>query len=266
MTDQNPIFIFSSSWRSGSTLLQRFITSSGEILIWGETGGALNAIANAIAGWEQITANSTHRFSDATGGGGEAAYYKFIAATKSEHPNQWIANLSPPYSDILASFRDMFDGLYRQRALTLGYQRYGFKETRCDLDTAHHLRALFPDARFVFLVRNPISVILSIKRRRWMARQPGHKTLKYFAEHWRTRAIQFRQADFGLVLRYEDFVADPTLQEKLIDHLGMTVSPPRDFVDRSQIDWEANDSSELSLWERARLQYWLGDEMKHWGY
>lgn len=261
-----PIFIFSSSWRSGSTLLQRFVTATGEVLVWGETGGALDAIAAAAAGWEQITADSARRFGNSVGGKGEDTYRQLAAAPKDTHAGLWIANLSPPYADILAGLRGLFDSLYRERAASLGYPRYGFKETRCDLDTARRLQALFPGAQFVFLVRNPIDVILSIKRRNWMGRPPGHATLKHFAEHWRLRAMQFRQADFGLALRYEDFVADPALQQRLLDHLGIESRPPADFIRSSQVDWRTSNQSPLDVWERARLRHWLGDEMKRWGY
>lgn len=266
MTDHQPVFVFSSSWRSGSTLLQRFITASGEVLVWGETGGALNAIADAVAGWEQITADSSRRFPTGLGGKGEAAYHAFAAAPGAERAGLWIANLSPPYADIQASLRDLFDTLYRQRALRFGYPRYGFKETRCDLDTARRLQGLFPDARFVFLVRNPFDVMLSIKRRNWMGRPAGHATLKYYAEHWRTRSMQFRQAGFGLALRYEDFIADPALQGRLLDYLEIGTRPPADFIRSSQVDWKAENQARLGAWERARLRYWLADEMKQWGY
>lgn len=266
MSTPQPVFIFSSSWRSGSTLLQRFITASGEVLIWGETGGALNAISDALAGWEQITADTSRRFSNSNGGGGEKTYQTLIGTPKSEHAQQWIANLSPPYEDILTDLRGLFDTLYHQRAQALGYLRYGFKETRCDLNTARQLQALFPNARFLFLVRNPVDVILSIKRRNWMGRPAGHATLKYYAEHWRTRSMQFRQADFGLTLRYEDFISDPTLQNRVLDYLEIQSRPPPDFTHTSQVDWKASNQKPLSIWERARLHYWLADEKKLWGY
>ena len=261
-----PIFIFSSSWRSGSTLLLRFITATGEVLVWGETGGALNAIADAVAGWDQITADSSRRFPGGVGGKGEAAYQKFIMTPKSEQASLWIANLSPPHADILAGLRGMFDTLYRQRAQDSGYPRYGFKETRCDLNTARQLQTLFPDARFLFLVRNPLDVILSIKRRNWMGRTGGHVTLKYYADHWRSRSMQFRQADFGLTMRYEDFIVDQALQNRVLDHLNILSKPPADFIRSSQVDWKASNKSQLGAWERARLRYWLNDEMKQWGY
>jgi hypothetical protein len=266
MSDSKPVFVLSSSWRSGSTLLQRFITSTGEVLVWGETGGALSALADALAGWEQITADSTRRFPGGIGGKGEDAYRKFIAAPKAEHASQWIANLAPPYADILANVHGLFDTLYGQRAQSLGYPRYGIKETRCDLATARQLKTLFPDACFVFLVRNPFDVMLSLKRRKWMGRQAGHSTLKYYAVHWRTRSMQFRQADFGLTLRYEDFIADPSLQNRVLEYLAISARPPADFIRTSQVDWRAANQSQLSAWERARLRYWLSDEMKQWGY
>jgi hypothetical protein len=65
-----PIFVLSSLWRPGSTLLQRFITATGEVLVWGETGGALNAIA-------------------------EAACQKFIADPKDAHTGLWASSHSP---------------------------------------------------------------------------------------------------------------------------------------------------------------------------
>lgn len=266
MSNSKPVFVFSSSWRSGSTLLQRFITSTGEVLVWGETGGALNALSDALAGWEQITADSTSRFPGGIGGKGEAAYGKFVAVPKTEHAGLWIANLSPPYADIVAGLRGMFDTLYRQRAQDLGYPRWGFKETRCNPSTARQMQTLFPEARFVFLVRNPMDAILSIKRRDWMGRQAGHATLKYYAEHWRTRSMKFRQADFGLTLRYEDFIADPALQKRVLEYLEISAHPPADFTRTSQVDWKATNASQLNAWERARLRYWLGDEMKQWDY
>lgn len=266
MSDSRPVFVLSSSWRSGSTLLQRFITATGEVLVWGETGGALNALADALAGWEQITADSTRRFPGGIGGKGEAAYGKLVSAPKAEHAGLWIANLSPPYADIAAELRTMFDTLYGQRARSLGYPRYGIKETRCDLTTARQLQDLFPDARFIFLVRDPFDVMLSIKRRNWMGRWPGHATLKYYADHWRVRAMQFRQADFGMAVRYEDFVAEAALQDRILDYLDIAARPPADFTRTSQVDWQAANQSRLDGWERARLRYWLSDEMKQWGY
>jgi sulfotransferase family protein len=262
-----PVFVLSSSWRSGSTLVQRYVTASGEVLVWGETGGALDALRDALSGWEQITAPSAGRFAGGIGGGkGEEAFRAFVAAPKSEHAGQWIANLTPPYADIAVELRAMLLKVYGVRAGELGYPRFGIKETRCDLTTARCLRTLFPDAKFIFLVRDPLAVMLSIKRRNWMGRPPGHATLRYYAEHWRLRSAQFRDADFGITLRYEDFVANAALRDKLMDYLEIDARPPADFAETSQVDWVTRDNSDLSRWERGLLRHWLGGEMRQWGY
>jgi hypothetical protein len=263
---EKSIFLFSTSWRSGSTLLQRYITASGEVLVWGETGGALNALRDALAGWEQITADSSRRFANSIGGKGEQSYNKFISTPKSDHAQQWIANLTPPYAEIVSSVRSMLIDLYGKRAEALGYSRFGIKETRCDLTTAHRLQVLFPDAKFVFLVRDPLAVILSIKRRDWMGRPAGHATLHYYAEHWRARSAQFREAGFGMALRYEDFISDPALRNKLMDYLEIDTRPPEDFTETSRLDWTTRDKSDLTRWERGWISYWLSEEMKQWGY
>jgi len=266
MLNENPVFVFSSSWRSGSTLVQRYITASGEVLVWGETGNALGALRDALAGWEQITADSSRHFTNSIGGEGEKAYRNFMATAKSEHAQQWIANLTPPYAEIASSMRNMLVDLYGNRAEGLGYPRFGIKETRCDLFTARFLQVLFPNAKFVFIVREPLDVIRSIKRRNWMGRLPGHATLHYFAEHWKKNSAQFREADFGMILRYEDFISDPALRNRLMDYLEVHHRPPADFTETSKVDWIVSDKSELTRWERGWIRHWLSAEMKRWGY
>jgi hypothetical protein len=261
-----PVFVFSASWRSGSTLIQRYITASGEVLVWGETGGALDSICDALSGWEQSAADGSRRFPNGFGGEGEKAYRQFSRSAKSEHALQWIANLTPSYAELLDHMRDTLTTIYGTRALAHGYPRFGIKETRCDLRTALRLKSIFPDARFVFLVRNPIDVMLSLKRRDWMGRPQCHATLREFARHWKNRAEQFRQAGFGFMLRYEDFVAKPELRSQLMDYLDIDNRPEPDFVQSSLVDWEAKNQSRLNAWERGRLHHWLGGEMKHWDY
>lgn len=99
-----------------------------------------------------------------------------------------------------------------------------------------------------------------------MGRPAGHATLKYFSDHWLSRTIQFRQANFGLTLRYEDFIVDAALQNQVLDHLNILNRPPADFIRSSQVDWKASNQLQLGAWERVRLRYWLADEMKQWGY
>lgn len=266
MAQRDPIFVFSSSWRSGSTLLQRYITSSREVFVWGETGGALNSIAEAVAGWQQISGPASSRYTKGRGGNGEAAYRAVLAASSDEHPHMWIANVTPPLSEIVEKLRDWFNAFYGARAMELGYPRFGFKETRCDADTARLLQMIFPEAKFLFLVRNPFHVMESIKRRNWMGMTAGRETLAFYAEHWRHTSEQFRQAEFGMKIRYEDFVSDKSLQSQVMEFLDIDRRPPSDFIAKSQVDWKPDNASALDLWEKWQTRRHLGREMKNWGY
>jgi hypothetical protein len=79
-------------------------------------------------------------------------------------------------------------------------------------DHALHWRALangFPDARFVFVERDPRAVASSWRRTSWNARTPVE-----IAERWRRHAMALRAARRALrercvALRYEDLVRDP---------------------------------------------------------
>jgi hypothetical protein len=79
-------------------------------------------------------------------------------------------------------------------------------------DHALHWSALasgFPDARFVFVERDPRAVASSWRRTSWSARTPVE-----IAERWRRHALALRAARRSLrercvALRYEDLVRDP---------------------------------------------------------
>ena len=260
------VFLFSASWRSGSTLLQRYLTSGGELLMWGETGGALCAIGQAVAGWEQITSDSSKHFETALGGNGEAAYRDFIRANRDVQPHLWIANLSPPFNEISEEVRTFFYNLYGGRSVSMGYRRYGFKETRCGVDSAQQLAKIFPQARFLFLVRHPFDVIVSIKRRNWMGFPFDKRPLEYYAKHWLTNASAMRKISFGLTIRYEDFISDVNVQREVLSHCLVEQYPSDSFITESRIDWHVENTCNLTVAERLRLWSLLHKEMRAYGY
>ena len=266
MTSHSPIFVFACTWRSGSTLLQRWLTASGDALIWGETGGALNDLHSAYLGWHQMMGSPAIRYKDGWGAESVKEYQEFMSRKMVDQPHVWIANMCPPGDSIDSALRDLLNRIYQPPTLQAGYKRFGIKETRCTLETAIFLRGLFPSAKFVFLVRNPMDCLRSIKQRNWMARPSGKATVHYHCMHWLTRARQFRLADFGFALRYEDFLIDSDLQEALLRYLDLNTPPPRDFLKSSHVDWKAMNREELNLYERALIKRYLRKEMEAWGY
>lgn len=70
---------------------------------------------------------------------------------------------------------------------------------------ARFLQALFPDARFVFLVRHPVPVMIATRRWTGLASEP---LFRHWAHAHRIMLEDVGHLDHALVLRYEDLVSD----------------------------------------------------------
>ena len=259
-----PIFIFSAGWRSGSTMLQRVITSSGQILVWGEAGGALDRLTDLMSCYEQMLGPGNKHYKHGFGGNGAQEYSKFKAAGPNG-VHDWIACMNPPVEMFTTAIRDFLNSVYARPAADLGYTNWGVKEVQSDGETANFLRLLYPEAYFVFLVRNPISCLNSIKRHNWMDRPQDPKALEFYAEHWLRLSRGFRQVDFGMQVRYEDLVSSKESQEQLGAYLGID-SLPQLFEQARHVDWPGTNSDVLSYWEKRRLLGLVGEEMQRHGY
>lgn len=88
---ESPVFILSAGWRSGSTLMQRLLMSSGEIAVWGEPLDDCAIIPRLAFSIAAITPKWPDKayFSDDT--------------SLSTLANNWIANLTPPISYLRSS-------------------------------------------------------------------------------------------------------------------------------------------------------------------
>lgn len=259
-----PIFLFSSIWRSGSTLLQRLINASNEVLVWGEAGGALNSIQDTYARYQQMLGDGGQIYKHGYGGNGASQFDKFKDGGDDIH-NKWIACMNPPLEHIEHQLRTLLNGIYMTPAEELGFSRWGLKEVNSGIETAQFLKRLYPNAKFVFLVRNPFNCILSIKKRKWLDALDHPDPLLLHAKHWRKLSQEFRKSDFGMLIKFEELVSDQEVIMKLRDYLNID-SIPVDFIANSHVDWPTKDKQELSIIEKIRLRYILGEEMSHYGY
>lgn len=258
-----PIFIFSAGWRSGSTLLQRMITASGEALIWGEAGGALDNFADALDRYEQMLGPGGQRYKHGFGGNGEEQYQQLRISGK-ENVHKWVACLNPPEETFFDAHRDFFKTAYAAPAGELGYSNWGVKEVQSGIEVARFMKRLYPEAKFIFLVRNPLACLTSIKRRNWMGHHGDADPVTYYATHWQKLAGQFREAEFGFRVRYEDLLSFPRIMDDLVSYLG--ISLPVDFAAKSRIDWKAENDRALTFFERWRMSRIAGEEMERYGY
>jgi len=258
------IFLFSAGWRSGSTLLQRLISSSNEALIWGESGGALNNFADAGIRYEQMLGNGGKRFKYGYGGNGEKEYVAF-QTSRDKKNHQWCACMNPPWDHIEYAYKNFFNNLYGEPTSDLGYKRWGVKEVLSGIETARFFRRIFPDSKFIFLVRNPFDTILSIKRHDWMDYDLHPFPLLRCANHWKILACEFKQADFGLLIRYEDLVNDPSTIDRIRHYLNIE-DISYDFISRSRVDWESINNTPLNSIESIFIKTYLRKELALYNY
>lgn len=151
----SPLFLLGSG-RSGTTLLQRILNSHEDICIWGEHGGFLSSVAEAyIMSYDKVTVEHLIKPNKEE---------KSIKEAKQilKNPTRWIAwqNWFGRKS-IIKNFRNFVESFFNPNKLNTRY--WGFKEIRYGFRDKFlgFAREVFPEAKFIFIIRNPIDVLAS---------------------------------------------------------------------------------------------------------
>jgi len=260
----SPIFVCSAGWRSGSTMLQRIIVDTGKVLMWGESGGALNHLRLAYEAYEQMLGSGTIKYKTGYGGNGKEQFNLYQGDSR-RRCDLWIASMNPPIEQFQESFKSFFETIYLRNAEKLSYQRWGVKDVMADIDTARWIKNIFPKAKFIFLIRNPLDCMLSIKRRNWIDMDDPVKALKYYALRWKKLASEFRQADFGHIVYYEKILLDKQIIDDLVSYLELP-ELNKNFIGTNKVDWKANNDNQLSFYEKFKIKRILGKEALVHGY
>ena len=217
-----PLFIFSIS-RTGSTLLQRIlgaheaIATSSEPWILLPLLGPLKKNIRPLGRWHRLAATGVEEFSRGLEGG-QPAFRRELVNTA------------------LRLYQDA----------TPGGERYFLDKTPPYLYIVEEIIQLFDTARFVFLWRNPVSVIASCVET-WEGgnwRMGNYRGDLFDGLPILARAYQSHH-DRVFSIRYEDFVSgDPAALRRLFVYLG--------------IEW---DPAVLSSFQEVKLSGPLGDRM-----
>ena len=216
---ESPIFLFSAGWRAGSTLLQRLIMSDPKVLLWGEPYdecGIIQAFAHTLKAFRK--------------GWPPRSYY--FSGSKPASAD-WVANFFPVPAYLRRGHRAFFEKTFAEPAKLAGAERWGIKEVRLNVEHAHYLRWVYPNAKCLFLYRNPLDAYQSYCRygRSWYDTWPDKPvfTPTTFGRHWRELTAGFlRDAARlnGLLIRYEDLInGTPELLARIEKHLDVRLDP-----------------------------------------
>ena len=170
-----PVFVV-GPMRSGTTLLRLALDAHPDLAIPEETSFMLGGAAVLrIPGW---------RYGDV-----------------------WFERIGLTRDDLVARVRSFYDGLFSEYAARQGATRWGEK-TPGHVFHMELLAEVFPDARFVGIVRHPAAVVSSMVTT-WHREPPTAASYWYRAATETVRAGRALGDDRFLLVRYEDLVVDP---------------------------------------------------------
>lgn len=229
-----PVLLLCSGQRSGSTLLQRIVSSGPDLWVWGEPGPGIHSLREADLALRSLS-----------------GYRAREAAAEVERAGApgFIAVVLPPEEVYRSAARAWFDAAFAGVPHRGDHARWGFKEVRLGRSFAEWFVDLYPGARVVHLVRHPLDVLRSLLS--WEEQVPRW-TPGMTAEamgHWLAVVDSFHTADpdpdWLLRLSYEELASgrtgprsDPAeaggtaVVDLLEAHLGLTPGS----LDRAVLD------------------------------
>lgn len=261
-TTPQPLFIFSIT-RSGSTLLQRVLATYEEI-------------ATVPEPWILLPQMYALRRQ------GVVSEYTHYLAADAIH--DFAGRLTDGLPSYLAEVREFALRLYTQAVPKDSAVRYFLDKTPPYFFIVDEVMRLFPEGKFIFLWRNPLSIVASLidwDRERWDPARYGENLFGGIARLVSVFSVERERAH---AVRFEDLVTGGTAPwEALADYLGLpfrasSLDRFKDIqlegrmgdpygtklystLDQRPLDkWERRINNPIrKAWSRRYLQ-WIGEE------
>jgi hypothetical protein len=250
-----PIFILGSG-RSGSTLVQRLLNSYPDVTIWGEHGGFLKHTADAFFRLLEHRGNNQFVFANSS----VSQTMPWSQVTEHKKPEHWQAWLNSfSREDVTTFFRTHLEAFFRHPSMPADH-RWGFKEIRYGNQdrVVEFLSRLYPDAHFIFLVRNAFNTLASQGRAFGCRTRLGsilpHHAFRQECLAWRAQNESLWAWHISGRLRsfwfsYEDFSCRLASLGPLLTSLGKQIGPrQQEVLDMPEGRGSAFDSSDLDRW------------------
>lgn len=215
-----PIFLLGTG-RCGSTLLQKILNSVDNVVIYGEHGGFLKDVARAYFLNLEDKMIEKYIMSQNASGKDPISVYETL-----KNPQLWSAWTNWYNRDTVRdNFRDFIESFFNPLSLRQKVH-WGFKEIRYGLDdrVPEMLAALYPEGRFVFIVRHPVDFIASKISAR------ASDGIEADAHTWveqNTYFLNFRRENIerSIIVNYEELIRNNSRQlSQLFDGLGFSFS------------------------------------------
>ena len=268
------IFLLSSE-RSGSNLVRRILNRSDEI-----AGPPAPQLLKAFGPYWPFIEQTPHN---------KKRVAELALGLCYDHPSPWdhkieAATLLELLSKRGWAFEEVCDCCYSEYARLDGKSGYMPKENFA-FDYAFQLANRFPEAKFVYLVRDPRDFALSYKKA-----PGGPKVAWVAAQQWKSeqqKCLMFREAhpERTFTIRYEDLVRKPEVEsEKLFAFLEIPFSAEMLNPDQSSAETAAKSQywdnlskpimsdntnkflNELSKKEIQQIESVCNPVMQHFGY
>lgn len=218
--------MITAGWRSGSTAVQRLIISGGDAFIWGEPFQTSRMIARL----DRIAREATVD---------DGAPHRLVLTDELDGPlaDQWLATTNPELDYLMAGMRELVQTTYWTPLVQSPFSTWGVKEVTMTADQIRFLRALFPDAHFVGIVRNPVEAYASFRSFVVRGISPSGRPDSQptwtggpvsYARVWTEMARALRElagSENTTVYRYEDINGRADFPEVLGRELSMRLDP-----------------------------------------
>jgi hypothetical protein len=180
----------------------------------------------------------------------------------------FVANLMPSPSNCRAALQTFLFRWLAVPAMAAGYQRWGLKETRLSAVEACLLQWIFPEARFLVIVRDPRAAYLSCRNAGgdfWF--EPRALSPILFASHWSRLALSWKEPALQLehrLVRYEDLATEQVDFDQLGAFLQLDLRPARALESRAGSI--VGGARSLSLKEENTIETIASEAMRAFGY
>ena len=200
-----PLFIWAPSVRCGSTLLQRLISSTKDVLVFGESYRLIKDLPFEIKKLESTIHNTRNLIAENID---ERGYNRF----RDGDFYFWSPNVMPDQQIeleaqhlTLSALQSEFDTMilnYEHCALSAGFKSWGVKTPEFIPQGLAYLLGRYPESKHMFIYRNLIDVVKSAKARSQDPKRPKMiYHLPSFCNNYETSLNQLFRTMYGV--KYE---------------------------------------------------------------